>query len=245
VSLSHIAKVLITKFDRGFSSTTMEEQSEWDYNVPVSIKQKKVLDIYCAFRAFEWRGWYTSRKHRERTAVKEIEGRTRHFPNTVRGITGRLCRGARLHTSLCTMNSSILIPFISIQFKNLRVPTCWNFQWRLKYNFLEKGVFYLTKSYVQMPMPMHSTAWFCGSSFGGIVGSNPFYVSILCVLCVIRELSLRRNEHSSRRVLPRFVCVWFRNLITEEPWNRKGCRAIKNLICNKMSVDSPNFLPDV
>ena len=97
VSLSHIAKVLITKFDRGFSSTTMEEQSEWDYNVPVSIKQKKVLDIYCAFRAFEWRGWYTSRKHRERTAVKEIEGRTRHFPNTVRGITGRLCRGARLH----------------------------------------------------------------------------------------------------------------------------------------------------
>jgi len=48
VSLSHIAKVLITKFDRGFSSTTMEEQSEWDYNVPVSIKQKEVLDTYWA-----------------------------------------------------------------------------------------------------------------------------------------------------------------------------------------------------
>jgi len=36
VSLSHIAKVLITKFDSDFISTILEAQPEWDCNVPVS-----------------------------------------------------------------------------------------------------------------------------------------------------------------------------------------------------------------
>jgi len=39
----------------------------------------------------------TPQENRKITAVKEIEGRKRQFPNTVHGITGRLCRGARLH----------------------------------------------------------------------------------------------------------------------------------------------------
>jgi len=61
--------------------------------------------------------------------------------------------------------------------------------------------------YVQIPMAVRSTAWFCGSSLGGIVVSNSVYVSLLCVLCIIREWSPRRSEHSPRGFLPSVVCL--------------------------------------
>jgi hypothetical protein len=55
-----------------------------------------------------------------------------------------------------------------------------------------------------------SKAWGCGRSFAGIVGSNPAAgtdVCVLCVLCVVRQRSLRRTYHVSRGVLPDVVCL--------------------------------------
>jgi hypothetical protein len=48
VSLLHIAKVLIRKYDSDFISTTLEAQTEWDCKALVCSKQKEGLDIYCA-----------------------------------------------------------------------------------------------------------------------------------------------------------------------------------------------------
>jgi len=95
VSLPHTAKILIIKFESDFITTTLEAQPEWDCNVPVSTKQTEGLDIYCAVLGHSSGEGGTAHEDRERTAGKEIEGRTRHFPNTVPCITGRLCRGAR------------------------------------------------------------------------------------------------------------------------------------------------------
>jgi len=65
-------------------------------------------------------------------------------------------------------------------------------------------------------MAKQSTASDCGSSLGGIVGSKPVYVYLLCVLCVIKGWSVRRAEHSSRGVLPKVVCV----SVISKPQNR-------------------------
>jgi len=70
------------------------------------------------------------------------------------------------------------------------ISTMWHFQERLKYNFL-----------------VRSTAWVCGSSIVGIAGSNPMDVYLLCVLCAVRERSLRRVDKSFREVLQRVVCL--------------------------------------
>jgi hypothetical protein len=47
---------------------------------------------------------------------------------------------------------------------------------------------------------------------------------LLWVLCVVRQRSMRRADHSSRGVLPTVVrrCVWSRNLKNEEAMTRVG-----------------------
>jgi hypothetical protein len=57
----------------------------------------------------------------------------------------------------------------------------------------------------------------CGRSPTEIVSSNPTGGMDICLLwgsCVVRWRSLRRAEHSSRRVLPTVLrrCVWSRNI---------------------------------
>jgi hypothetical protein len=55
VSLLHMAKVLIRKYDSDFISTTLEGQAEWNCKALVSSKQKEGLDIYCAVLDFRLR----------------------------------------------------------------------------------------------------------------------------------------------------------------------------------------------
>jgi len=50
-----------------------------------------------------------------------------------------------------------------------------------------------------------SKAWVCGRSLAGIAGSNPAWDMDVCLLCVVRRMSLRWTDPSSRRVLP--VCL--------------------------------------
>jgi hypothetical protein len=55
-----------------------------------------------------------------------------------------------------------------------------------------------------------SKACVCGRWLAGISDSNPagcIDVCLLWVLCVVRQKSLRRADHSSRGVLPTVVCV--------------------------------------
>jgi hypothetical protein len=58
-------------------------------------------------------------------------------------------------------------------------------------------------------MAARSKTWVCGRSLAGIAGSSltgRLDVSLLCVLYVVRYMSLRRADHSSREVLPSVVC---------------------------------------
>jgi len=55
-----------------------------------------------------------------------------------------------------------------------------------------------------------SKMWVCSRSLGVIAGSNPsggMDVCLLCVLCAVRQKSLRRADHSSRGVLPSVACL--------------------------------------
>jgi hypothetical protein len=61
----------------------------------------------------------------------------------------------------------------------------------------------------QIPVAARSKAWICGRSFAGVVGSNPsenMDVCLLWVLCVVRDRSLRRADHSSTRHAGVCVC---------------------------------------
>ena len=61
-----------------------------------------------------------------------------------------------------------------------------------------------------IPVAARSKAWVCGRSLAGIMGLNPaggMDVCLLWVLCVVRQRSLRRADHSSREVLPSVVCL--------------------------------------
>ena len=67
----------------------------------------------------------------------------------------------------------------------------------------------------------------CGRSTTEIVGSNPIGgmdICLLWVLCVVRQRSLRRADHSSRGFLATMVCrcVWSRNLKNEEAMTPVG-----------------------
>jgi hypothetical protein len=72
----------------------------------------------------------------------------------------------------------------------------------------------------------------CGRSPGEIVGSYPtasMYVCLLLVLCVVKYRSLRRADHSSRRVLPSVVRVErSRNLVNEEDLTNRGLAVVPN-----------------
>jgi hypothetical protein len=65
--------------------------------------------------------------------------------------------------------------------------------------------------------------WFCGRSLAGIAGSNPTVViDVLSLVSVARcQKSLRRDDHSSRGVLPSVVCL----SVTVKPWPARGSRA--------------------
>jgi len=65
-------------------------------------------------------------------------------------------------------------------------------------------------SLIKSPVSAWSEAWVCGRSLAGIVGSNAaggMDVCLLLVLSVVRYMSLRRADHSSRGVLPSSVCL--------------------------------------
>jgi hypothetical protein len=65
-----------------------------------------------------------------------------------------------------------------------------------------------------IPAAARPKTWVCGRSLAGIAGSNSasgMDVSLLWVLCVFRQRSLRRADHSSRGVPPKVVCLkWVR-----------------------------------
>jgi hypothetical protein len=83
-----------------------------------------------------------------------------------------------------------------------------------------------------------------GRSPAEILGSNPtggMDVCLLWVSCVVRQMSLRRADHSSRGVLPTVVrrCVWSRNLVNEEALAQWG------LSCQKQTnKQRPNYFWD-
>ena len=67
----------------------------------------------------------------------------------------------------------------------------------------------------------------CSRSSTETVGSNPnggMDVFLLWILCIVRQRSLRRTDHSSRGVLPSVVCrcVWSRNLRNGPRWASKN-----------------------
>jgi hypothetical protein len=59
----------------------------------------------------------------------------------------------------------------------------------------------------QIPVAERFKAWVCGRTFAGIAGSVPAWtwMSVSCVLYVVRYESLRRADPSSRGVLPTVV----------------------------------------
>ena len=63
---------------------------------------------------------------------------------------------------------------------------------------------------MSIPVAERSKAWVYGRSLAGIAVSNPagvMDVSLLWVLCVVRERSLRQANHSPRGVTPNVVCL--------------------------------------
>jgi hypothetical protein len=56
---------------------------------------------------------------------------------------------------------------------------------------------------------VRSKTWICRISLAGIVGSNPAGGNgfLLEVLCVVRQKSLHRADHTSIGVLPSVVCL--------------------------------------
>jgi hypothetical protein len=70
-------------------------------------------------------------------------------------------------------------------------------------------------------------AWVCSRSLAGIVGSNSagdMDVCVFWVLCVVRQRSLQRADHSSREGPPTALrrCMRSRNLTIEEAIDRVG-----------------------
>ena len=87
-----------------------------------------------------------------------------------------------------------------------------------------------------VPVGARSKTKVCGRSSAEIVCSNPtegMDVSLLWVLCVVRQRSLWRADHSYRGVLLTVVCrcVWSRNLVNEEAMAHWGDCHAKNKLC--------------
>jgi hypothetical protein len=102
-----------------------------------------------------------------------------------------------------------------------------------KLRFPHSKEYLWTLSVMPIPMAARSTAWVCGRSLAGIVGSNPaggMDVCLLWMLCVVRYRSLRRANHSSREVLPSVVCLSQCDReasIMRRPWLTSGCCAME------------------
>jgi hypothetical protein len=100
---------------------------------------------------------------------------------------------------------------------------------------------------VPMPVATRSKAWVCGRSNAGIVGLNPARVMalrLLYLLCVVRQTSLRRADHSSRGVLPTVVCL----SAIPKPQQRDdvdASRAVAPQEGEKKNFLSPHLLPAV
>jgi len=102
-----------------------------------------------------------------------------------------------------------------------------------------------------------SKMWVCGRWLVGIAGSNPaagMYVRLFWVLCVVRQRSLWRADHSSRGVLPtlRRRCLWSRNLKNEERVGQQRhkkqklykhfkFRALRAVLCRGTPVEDHDF----
>ena len=85
---------------------------------------------------------------------------------------------------------------------------------------------------MSISLAARSKAWVCGGSLAGIAGSNPaggVNVSLLRMLCVVRQMSLRRTDHSSRGVLPggMYLGVIVKPPILRRPWPIRGYCAVK------------------
>jgi hypothetical protein len=106
-------------------------------------------------------------------------------------------------------NNTLVIAAVIVSITQLTIiaPLCVSLRLRLLH----------TRSYVATNCTLmllinsaRSEAWVCGRSLVGTAGSNPtggMDVCLLWVLCVVRWRSLRRDDHSSRGVLPIVVCL--------------------------------------
>jgi len=76
-----------------------------------------------------------------------------------------------------------------------------------------------------------ATAWVCGRSLAGTVGSNPAKgvdVYPLRVLCVVKQSSLRRVYRSYRGIRPTVVCLRDREVsIMSRIWPASGWCAME------------------
>jgi hypothetical protein len=75
---------------------------------------------------------------------------------------------------------------------------------------------YMSSYFTPMPVAAPSKAWAYGCSLAGIAGLIPagdMDVCLLLVLCVVKQRSLRRTDHSSGGVPPTVVCL----SVIEEP----------------------------
>jgi len=113
VSLLHIAKVSIWKYDSDFISTTVEAQAEWDYKALVCSKQKEGLDIYCAvFGLPSWESGTAHENTEKELPVKKSGVGEDTSQSTVSPFGYVEEHGYTYPASLCTTNSSILMSFI-------------------------------------------------------------------------------------------------------------------------------------
>ena len=84
---------------------------------------------------------------------------------------------------------------------------------------------YLPHLRMSQPIPVAewSKAWVCGCSLRETVGSNSASGMDVCTLWVlrVREWSLRRDDHSSRGVLPTVVCLSV-SVVMKPQWGGPG-----------------------
>jgi hypothetical protein len=97
--------------------------------------------------------------------------------------------------------------------------------------------------------------WVCGRSLAGIVGSNPardIDLSILWLLCVVRQRSLRQVDYSSRGVVcvagvivkPRWWCPSLLRAVAprQEKFKRSPTQSVRYTLSVAMSYSSHSQL---
>jgi len=81
---------------------------------------------------------------------------------------------------------------------------------------------------IPTPVAARSKARVYGRSLTGIACLNPAgtRICLLWLLCVVRQMSLRRADHSSREILPKVV---FLSVISKSPqWRALGQQRLSN-----------------